>query len=1185
MRWNIDDEIRDQYSMGVHRDILIVPHATKVTPVVGGPPIITNKRPVFEYVKNSTYPDGMWIPKKSGGQFVLDEVDWVIDNSILVKEKFKYSYSLNSDDNLTFSGCNAAMVQFTIRNKKEYIEEVDENDEGTGNYYWEQEIPNLQNYEFVKKASDGTEKEITGELEGNMIIKVYTYINGDSSTIVCLGMFRVEEDKVVGNGYERQITAYDFMATFRDMDIFYWYKHLFDGINMATNDYEEFTKSDRTKNIDKSDETAEVNYIRQPREEWTIKDALEDLINNLAAYDMIVWEKEVDDKGKETGKMICKNGMTINNPSEYGRDYEEGAEYSGYGMPIVIDPDILTVGNEPYTPEEPGEDEFERYGYMKILEMPFQADPSILKKESLSMGKFLEDIGRLAGRYPFIRADYFDEHDYEDPTESTEENKNCYNNYERCILSFKPLPSSKDDSKLKNVPEMALSNHEIMKGFEHETYVVDDIEIVTAKFNDKTDISYHRLNKTQRVALQNGGTGLQTYTFSDNLFCSYLISKSDDEEIKKKLERYKELRTQLFGKEHKSKNMTTDALFYQGYENMKKRSYRPYKLTTYADPCRDVGDRIQITFEDKITGEKTSFYSYILERNMEGIQKMMDTYEAKGDISNPIFSNYQSGSKYQSSSSFQVQSLGYNPTGSGGASGSQAAGMSPSDLVQYWRNFGIRLLDEPSKCSALFSKTVDEETTYNYSQCFPEYYDENLGDYVQTWDGNYPTEGDTSNHGLLSSDESEEYITSGPPIDVFEESYFYDVNGNWHVTGYHNLEVTYGTTISPSFKPGDTITDIQINGVDYTVQLGDYFWIDQTNFNDDPNWGSYAAWYVYPGVWVNCYPNSSGLNGCQTEVKVEVSKCVQLKWTDPPDITDYKPTPATWEGTVIVRKENQPPLHRWDGTKVVRTTTRDKYKNKPYKDEDIKANKVYYYGFFPYYTKISDPNHPIRFYTFTKVIRVETGVVTYAPVIKSIELNGMNATINYSIIAPEGVTYTSIKLYGKIGSDPACDNTDDIIEDIDDNETSIVISDLDNYTYYFCIRCIDTDEAEVDSNIEVADLGFNWDGSEITILWSGNINKMTAKLVERNNNQYIGFTMYSNNIQIYYFESYSYFAISEEKPLAQLVKRINTGFLYDDVSRIAKPSFVYNSGSGSYSYNQESPTNEEMQDIYTWLQG
>lgn len=211
---------------------------------------------------------------------------------------------------------------------------------------------------------------------------------------------------------------------------------------------------------------------------------------------------------------------------------------------------------------------------------------------------------------------------------------------------------------------------------------------------------------------------------------------------------------------------------------------------------------------------------------------------------------------------------------------------------------------------------------------------------------------------------------------------------------------------------------------------------------------SYVLRYQYPGVWVddNNYPDLT-----ISPEPPQVKSHVQLKWTDPPDITDWKPTPATWEGTVIVRKENSAPLHRWDGDKVVRTTTRDKYKSKPYKDEDIETNKVYYYAFMPYYTKIDDPQHPIRYYTFTKCIRVETGTISYIPEIIKIDMNEDVATITYAITLPATGPYDTAKLYGKKDGNPACDNTDDIVENISQVDNQIVVPDIDG-DYYFCIQ-------------------------------------------------------------------------------------------------------------------------------------
>lgn len=229
-----------------------------------------------------------------------------------------------------------------------------------------------------------------------------------------------------------------------------------------------------------------------------------------------------------------------------------------------------------------------------------------------------------------------------------------------------------------------------------------------------------------------------------------------------------------------------------------------------------------------------------------------------------------------------------------------------------------------------------------------------------------------------------------------------------------------------------------------TVGYGDF--VGYVRTSESSLYGNFV--YQYPGVWIRDY-NYPKLDIPTPELKYKGH--VQLKWTDPPDITDWKPTPATWEGTVIVRKENSAPLHRWDGDKVVRTTVRDKYKSEPYKDEDIETNKVYYYAFMPYYTKIDDPQHPIRYYTFTKCIRVETGTISYIPEIIKIDMNEDVATITYAITLPATGPYDTAKLYGKKDGNPVCDSTDDIVLDISQVDDQVVVSDIDG-EYFFCIQ-------------------------------------------------------------------------------------------------------------------------------------
>lgn len=108
-----------------------------------------------------------------------------------------------------------------------------------------------------------------------------------------------------------------------------------------------------------------------------------------------------------------------------------------------------------------------------------------------------------------------------------------------------------------------------------------------------------------------------------------------------------------------------------------------------------------------------------------------------------------------------------------------------------------------------------------------------------------------------------------------------------------------------------------------------------------------------------------------TDVSVEydeVAEEVQIKWTDPADIATNEPAPATWAGTVIVRKEGSAPRHRWDGTLITDSTTRDQYSSTALEDNTVDAGKTYYYGIFPYDTKGD--------YRFTKVVVVTTTLAT-----------------------------------------------------------------------------------------------------------------------------------------------------------------------------------------------------------------
>lgn len=99
---------------------------------------------------------------------------------------------------------------------------------------------------------------------------------------------------------------------------------------------------------------------------------------------------------------------------------------------------------------------------------------------------------------------------------------------------------------------------------------------------------------------------------------------------------------------------------------------------------------------------------------------------------------------------------------------------------------------------------------------------------------------------------------------------------------------------------------------------------------------------------------------------------INIKWTDPSDINTYEPVPATWAGTVVVRKEGSAPKNVWDGTIVVDSTTKNAYSSTALADNNVNFDTTYYYGIFPYHVVVNDANHPIKHYRFTKVVSITT---------------------------------------------------------------------------------------------------------------------------------------------------------------------------------------------------------------------
>lgn len=77
---------------------------------------------------------------------------------------------------------------------------------------------------------------------------------------------------------------------------------------------------------------------------------------------------------------------------------------------------------------------------------------------------------------------------------------------------------------------------------------------------------------------------------------------------------------------------------------------------------------------------------------------------------------------------------------------------------------------------------------------------------------------------------------------------------------------------------------------------------------------------------------------------------VSIKWTDPDDVTLEGITLSTWAGTKLVMNESDYPTNENDGTVVLDSTVRNKYKNIGYEVTGLTNNKTYYFALFPYST-------------------------------------------------------------------------------------------------------------------------------------------------------------------------------------------------------------------------------------------
>lgn len=140
------------------------------------------------------------------------------------------------------------------------------------------------------------------------------------------------------------------------------------------------------------------------------------------------------------------------------------------------------------------------------------------------------------------------------------------------------------------------------------------------------------------------------------------------------------------------------------YKAMELWGYAPAKVKTIGDLTVEVGDRIRVNEEaDDEDGEDGYFKTFVLERVYRGIYLPYDTYTAKGErdltqTSSPVVANNFSGGSLEINSSPSSNNTGkYNILNSG---------LAFDDLPEIIRNFGLRLLNEPTRVDYVVSNNT-----------------------------------------------------------------------------------------------------------------------------------------------------------------------------------------------------------------------------------------------------------------------------------------------------------------------------------------------------------------------------------------------------------------------------------------------------------------------------------------------
>ena len=123
------------------------------------------------------------------------------------------------------------------------------------------------------------------------------------------------------------------------------------------------------------------------------------------------------------------------------------------------------------------------------------------------------------------------------------------------------------------------------------------------------------------------------------------------------------------------------------------RGYQPATINAVGNPLLEVGDPIKVPLKNG-----GYIVTYILERNLHGIQALRDTYTANG---------VEVWQQELNSISYRADNGGSGGSGGGGGGGGGSIEVE-AEFAEIIRNIGFRLLDEPSNVSVEYDPIYEE---------------------------------------------------------------------------------------------------------------------------------------------------------------------------------------------------------------------------------------------------------------------------------------------------------------------------------------------------------------------------------------------------------------------------------------------------------------------------------------------